>query len=179
MSACILELSDPPYLKYLQIETGRIHFESLVVGIQTLYRLRSHSSLAIMHAPLQSCPLPGSSGNFREKISLLGRQGTSLQWANLVSAPKTAVHRQADYPVVNNPRRSDWQWPENKTLQRIVILHTFPCLLLEFMAEILPELVLTKMEHLARTAKPVTMIPSKNPRKVCNSISSERNLLQY
>lgn len=46
-------------------------------------------------------------------------------------------------------------------------------------SRILPEFLLMKMEPFARTGKPVMRILSISPRKVSNSISSERNLLQY
>lgn len=100
MLACILEPSDPLYSRSLQIAKSRIHFESLVVGIQTSYRPHSYSSLATTHAFCKVVPFRA----FRGKRRLLGRLGTHLQRANLVWAPKMTIHRQADYPVVNNPR---------------------------------------------------------------------------
>lgn len=175
MLACILELSDPPYSRCLRIAKSRIHFESLVVD----FKLRTG---CVVIAPWQK-RMPFCKAVpfrvFREKRCLLGRLGTHLQRANLVWAPKMTIHRQADYPIFNNPRRWDWEWPENNTLQRIFMLRTFPCLLLEFIAGILSEFVLMKMGHRARMGEPVTRILSESPRKVCNSISWERNLLQY
>lgn len=172
MLACILELSNPPYSRCLQIAKSRIHFESLVVGIQTSYWLRSHSSQ-------QGMPF-SKIVHFREKKRLLGRLGTRVQRANLVWAPKIAIHRQADYPVVNNLRSWEWNGPNKKnTLQKELMLRRIPSLLLEVIAGILPEFVLMKMEPFARTGKSVTRFLSKSPRKLCNSISSERNLLKY
>lgn len=72
------------------------------------------------------------------------------------------------------------EWPEkNSHSTRELMLRRFSYLLLESIARILPEFVLMKTEPFARMGKSVTRIVSKSARKVCHSISSERNLLQY
>lgn len=90
-----------------------------------------------------------------------------------------AIHRQADYPVVSNPRRWEWNRPGKKNSTRNLMLRTFPYVLLEFIAGTLPEFVLMKMESFAQTEITSDLDSVKIAEKSKQFDRSERNLLQY